>query len=436
VTTKYFNVKTGLTTGNLLVSESNVTLGSVSNLHISGGNSGYVLRTDGSANLTWVDPATTQSAAPMPIVIDAGNTLTISSNYQGLFGTPITVNGTLTIDGALIDVSGQGAPGSNAQISFNDQGDPAGNNGFTFNKTTGNVAIPGNLQVTGNILPASDELYNLGNNTRRFKDLYLAGNTLYLGNATITSSGTGISTTGNIQSGNVITDAAYGSNNNGDPIIIIKAANAANALTFNPNESDNFTYLHANGLASFPGNIEATGLRGSNHNGDPIIIIRNSSYGNALTINPNSQANLTVFYANGLVAFPGNITATSSTLTGLTVVGNIATGNLSASANITCVSLTQTSSISLKENINPITNALEKIQQLVGVTYDRKDGSKKNEAGLVAEDVEKILPNLISYDDQGKPLGIQYLNLTAYLIEAVKDLTEKIKRLENKQDTG
>ncbi len=147
MSTKYFNVKNGLTTGDLLVSQSNVTLGNVSNLHISGGSSGYLLRTDGSANLSWVDAASTQSPAPMPIVVAEGDTLTISNNYQGLFGTTLTINGTLTIDGALIDVSGQGAPGSNSQISFNDEGNPSGNNGFTFNKTTGNLNAPGSINA-------------------------------------------------------------------------------------------------------------------------------------------------------------------------------------------------------------------------------------------------------------------------------------------------
>jgi len=134
-----------MTTGNLLVSEPNVTLGNVGNLHISGGNTGYILQTDGSGNLSWADPAATQSAAPMPITVDAGNTLTISANYQGLYGTPMTINGTLVIDGVLIDVSGQGAGGTNSQVTFNDGGDPAGNNGFTFNKTTGNLNVPGSI---------------------------------------------------------------------------------------------------------------------------------------------------------------------------------------------------------------------------------------------------------------------------------------------------
>ncbi len=147
MTTKYFNVKQGLTTGNVLVSEANVTLGNVSNLHISGGNNGYFLSTNGNGTLSWADAQAAVPADPMPIVVDEGNTLTIRSNYQGLFGTPLTIDGNLEIDGVLIDVSGQGAPGSNAQISFNDQGNPAGNNGFTFNKTTGNVNIPGSISV-------------------------------------------------------------------------------------------------------------------------------------------------------------------------------------------------------------------------------------------------------------------------------------------------
>jgi len=136
-----------MTTGNVLVSEANVTLGNVSNLHISGGNSGYFLSTNGNGALSWADAASSVPADPMPIVVDEGNTLTIRSNYQGLFGTPLTIDGTLDIDGVLVDVSGQGAPGSNAQVSFNDEGNPAGFNGFTFDKTSGNLNVPGSMNV-------------------------------------------------------------------------------------------------------------------------------------------------------------------------------------------------------------------------------------------------------------------------------------------------
>lgn len=124
-------------------------LGPVSNLILTGGSNGQALITDGNGVLSFGNVASDQSAAPMPIIIDAGNTLTIPANYQGLFGTPLTVNGTLEVDGMLIDVSGQGAAGTNTQVTFNDNGDPGANNGFTFTKTTGNLNVPGAI-VTAN----------------------------------------------------------------------------------------------------------------------------------------------------------------------------------------------------------------------------------------------------------------------------------------------
>ena len=96
---------------------------------------------------------------------------------------------------------------------------------------------------------------------------------------------------------------------------------------------------------------------------------------------------------------------------------------------LTTVSITESSSITLKENVNPIENALDSIMKLVGVTYDRRDGSKYSEAGLIAEDVNQVLPNLVSKDECGNPESIYYTKLTAYLIEAVKSLKEEINSL-------
>ena len=66
---------------------------------------------------------------------------------------------------------------------------------------------------------------------------------------------------------------------------------------------------------------------------------------------------------------------------------------------------------------------------LSGVTYDRKDGSYKKEAGLIAEDVYQVLPNLVSLNKDGNPEGINYTKLTAYLIEAVKELKAELDSL-------
>jgi len=93
--------------------------------------------------------------------------------------------------------------------------------------------------------------------------------------------------------------------------------------------------------------------------------------------------------------------------------------------------LTESSSIMLKENINPITNALEAISKLTGVIYDRRDGSAKQRAGLIAEEVEKVLPNIVNKDSDNLPSGIQYTNLIAYLVESIKELKQEIHTLKD-----
>lgn len=100
-----------------------------------------------------------------------------------------------------------------------------------------------------------------------------------------------------------------------------------------------------------------------------------------------------------------------------------------STGTLTVTSITESSSIALKTNIEPIENALEKLLALTGVIYDRKDGSRNREAGLIAEDVSKVLPNLVTTDRDGNPEGVQYTKITAYLIEAIKSLKNEIDSL-------
>lgn len=120
--------------------------------------------------------------------------------------------------------------------------------------------------------------------------------------------------------------------------------------------------------------------------------------------------------------------ATSGTASTLYVSSAKFTVNPSTGV-LTTVSITESSSIALKENVAPIENALDAIMRLVGVTYDRRDGSKKDEAGLIAEEVDKVLPNIVTKDQDGRPDAIHYTKLTAYLIEAVKSLKAEINSL-------
>lgn len=119
--------------------------------------------------------------------------------------------------------------------------------------------------------------------------------------------------------------------------------------------------------------------------------------------------------------------ASSSTTTGALVV----TGGVGIGGQMTAVSIVETSSIALKENINPIQNGLESIMQLKGVTYDRIDNNE-HESGLIAEWTEEVLPELVTRDADGTVVGIKYTKVTAYLIEAIKSLKAEIDGLKNK----
>ena len=84
----------------------------------------------------------------------------------------------------------------------------------------------------------------------------------------------------------------------------------------------------------------------------------------------------------------------------------------------------------LKDNIETLEDGLAKVEQLRGVTYTR--GGKKN-IGVIAQEIEKILPEIVkTADDEIGTKSVDYSRLTAVLIEAVKDLSAKVKELENK----
>jgi hypothetical protein len=81
-----------------------------------------------------------------------------------------------------------------------------------------------------------------------------------------------------------------------------------------------------------------------------------------------------------------------------------------------------------KTNVVQLHDALNKVQQLRGVSYDLK-ASGKHEIGLVAEEVGKVVPEVVSYEANGQDArGVDYARLTALLIEAVKEQQRQINR--------
>ena len=84
-----------------------------------------------------------------------------------------------------------------------------------------------------------------------------------------------------------------------------------------------------------------------------------------------------------------------------------------------------------KTNIQTLPDALAKVEQLRGVSYDQKD-SGKHEVGVIAEEVGKVVPEVVTYEDNGKDArGVDYSRLTALLIEAVKQQQREIRDLKS-----
>ena len=92
--------------------------------------------------------------------------------------------------------------------------------------------------------------------------------------------------------------------------------------------------------------------------------------------------------------------------------------------------LSENSDVSLKKNVVTIANALSKVKQLRGVEFDRIE-TDRHEVGCIAQEVQSVIPEVVKQRDEDNPLlTLSYNRLTAVLIEAVKELADKVAALE------
>jgi len=87
-----------------------------------------------------------------------------------------------------------------------------------------------------------------------------------------------------------------------------------------------------------------------------------------------------------------------------------------------------TSDVKFKDNIKTLTDSLYKVLSLRGVEYDRNDKNGDHQIGLIAQEVEEIIPDLVHESSDGLK-AISYGNITAVLIEAIKEQQEQISIL-------
>ena len=333
---------------NLTVSELS-DFGPIANITITGGTTGQVIQTDGSGTLSFADTASDNSAAPMPYIIVSGDSYVVPENFQGLYSQAIDIEGTLEVDGILIEVgtSQNAAPN---EVYYDNNGTLTGNSGFTFLPSTGNLALPGNVSITGNVVPNGNITYDLGTSTNRFKDLYLSGTSIFLGTSQIAENADGdvVLTNGDggtwTFGGTADLDSskiANGTSNvsvllNGD----IRVGSAGNANVLN---------VDGSGVLTTTGNVVPLGIKTDGYfyaNGDAITFGTSAAGANTqIQYNNNgdfgAEAAFTYDQATNTLSadnIAGTLTTVAQpnitslgTLTSLTVTGNATAGNVIAS---------------------------------------------------------------------------------------------------------
>ncbi len=262
-------------TANNLTVTATTTLGDISNVKIDGGIANYVLKTDGLGNLSWENP---------------------------------------------LDV---GVIGNNTEVQFNDNGLFGSSANFTYNKTTdvltaGNL-VTNNITVTGNIIPTTTEVYNLGNSTHKFKDLWLSGNTVQLGNSTIEEVNNTIVLTNPI-GGQFIVD---GSTTQYSSVASTVSTNAQPNITstgtlidLNANGNINFSTASNINLGTVSNLIITGGANGQ--------ILQTDGTGNVVWVDNTPTS--TVFTANS-ISLTGGVYV-SGDITSIQTFGDYSTGNV------------------------------------------------------------------------------------------------------------
>ena len=116
---------------------------------------------------------------------------------------------------------------------------------------------------------------------------------------------------------------------------------------------------------------------------------------------------------DGLVGIGTTVPTARLHVSGSTII----TGSLNVSANITCLSLTETSTEAVKYNILPLSSQLDNVLKLKPVSFNYKTNDKHS-IGLIAEEVAKIYPEFTSDSND----SISYGKITSVLIQSIKEL--------------
>ena len=111
---------------------------------------------------------------------------------------------------------------------------------------------------------------------------------------------------------------------------------------------------------------------------------------------------------------------------------NVAFLSIKATKDISAFDTVAFSDSRLKENVISLDGSLEKLEKLEGVSYNFKMYPEQQRIGLIAQDAGKVFPELLRTDEQTGMYNLAYNDLIPVLIESIKELSAKVKILEEK----
>jgi hypothetical protein len=170
-------------------------------------------------------------------------------------------------------------------------------------------------------------------------------------------------------------------------------------ILFSNTNTQNQFYLSSNAYTN------ASGVFAYRNTGQPATMIGQDNGGVVIGVAGNGTADAAITFTNAIsISNAGNTTFSGT--------------------------ITENSSIRYKENVETIKYGLDKVLQMRGVTYDKKDNGVK-EMGVIAEEIYEVLPELVLKNEEGEIDSVSYGRITAVLIEAIKDLKKEIEDLKS-----
>lgn len=344
--------------------------------------------------------------ATLVLRLSKGSPLTnaeVDGNFSNINSEVAVVNANIGVLSSLTTTEKSNIVASINELSTKSGGNAAITGGTVANVIASNVTITSG-NISGVTLTGVTLISPSGINTTSITGLTTANVTeltnLYFTNA---RSYANVVAAGFYDT--VANTAPIGATESGTTLTLTHLNSGASAGTYGNNTIVPVITVNASGHITSVSNVAISGIGGGGGN---VTIV-------------SSTANVTVY--------PILTPNTSGTIN----TANVSSAKLYFNADTGVLSATSFNSLSdesQKYNVSIITSAADTVNQLQGVEFLWSDSGNKS-AGVVAQELEKILPHLVNTGPEGLKT-VNYSGIIAYLIEAIKDMDTRIKALEEK----